>query len=287
MPFRRMGAILPASAAAPRQCARAAAMRREQAGGTVLHRLMPAALLLVAMAISACGSAGPALTDPDEIITQGLAATGEATSLHLAVAVTGSITIPQTGGTFNLEGTTAAGDFDIAKDRARLTFKVPAFLSLSGEVIQVGTDSFVKTSLTGDLYTKSTTTDTGVPVDPVAAISQVGDFLDKEGVESEKLDDVSCGDQTCYSVSLTIPSSLLGSAGAAAGVDASQFLGETLVINLQFDRETLRLTQVSSDIDAGDAGTFGVVVTISGYNAAVEVSPPPSDQVTEGGSPQL
>lgn len=253
----------------------------------MLHRLMPAAMLVLAVAITACGSSAPALTDPDEIITQGVAATGEATSLHLAVAVTGSVTIPQTGGTFNLEGTTAAGDFDIANDRARLTFKVPAFLSLSGEVIQVGTDSFVKTNLTGDRYNKSTTADTGVPVDPAAAISQVGDFLDKEGVEAKKLDDVGCGDQTCYSVSLTIPSSLLGSAGAAAGVDASQFLGETVVINLQFDRETMRLTQVSSDIDAGDAGTFGVVVTISGYNATVEVSPPPSDQVTEGRSPQL
>jgi hypothetical protein len=253
----------------------------------VLHRLMPAAVLLVAMAISACGSAGPALTDPDEIIAEGLAATGQATSLHLAVAVTGSVTIPQTGGTFNLEGTTAAGDFDIANDRARLTFKVPAFLSLSGEVIQVGTDSFVKTSLTGDLYTKSTTSDTGVPVDPAAAIGQVGAFLDKDGVQAEKLDDVSCGDGDCYAVRLTIPSSLLGSAGNAAGVDASQFLGETVVIDLQFDRETLRLTQVSSDIDAGDAGTFGVVLTISGYNAAVEVRPPPSDQVTKGGSLQL
>jgi hypothetical protein len=253
----------------------------------VLHRLMPAAMLLMAVAITACGSSAPSLTDPDEIITKGVAATGEATSLHLAVAVTGSVTIPQTGGTFNLEGTTAEGDFDIANDRARLSFKVPAFLSLSGEVIQVGTDSFVKTTLTGDLYTKSTTTDSGVPVDPAAAISQVGDFLDKEGVEAKKLDDVSCGDQTCYAVSLTIPSSLLGSAGAATGVDASQFLGESVVINLQFDRDSLRLTQVSTDVDAGDAGTFGVLIAISGYNAAVEVSPPPSDQVTEDGSLQL
>lgn len=249
----------------------------------MLRRFMPAAVLLMVLALAACGSGKPALTDPDEIITQGIAATGEATSLHLDVAVTGSITIPETGGTFNLAGTTAGGDFDIANDRARLTFKVPAIGGLTGEAIQIGTDSFVKTSVTGALYTKSSVEDSGVPLDPGAAMDQVSEFLDKDGVTAEKLDDVSCGDQTCYAVKLTIPSEVLNQAGGGAGVDLGQFLGAGLVIDLQFDTETLQLRQIASDIDAGEVGTFGTVITISDYNATVEVSPPPSDQVTEGG----
>jgi hypothetical protein len=263
-----------------RDCPAAQTSREE----TVLRRFMPAAVLLMALALAACGSGKPALTDPDEIITQGVAATGEATSLHLDVAVTGSITIQETGGTFNLQGTSAKGDFDIANDRARLTFDVPGFMSLSGEVIQIGTDSFVKTSLTGALYTKSTVEDSGVSLDPGAAIDQVSEFLDKEGVTAEKQDDASCGDQDCYVVKLTIPTSVLNSAGGGAGVDLGEFLGGGLVLNLQFDQETLRLAQVATDIDAGEVGTFGLVITISDYNATVEVSPPPSDQVTEDGS---
>ena len=245
----------------------------------MLRKLTPA-LILLAIALAACGSQGPALTDPRDIITKGLQATSEAQSLHLDVAVTGSVSIPDTGGTFNLDGTTAGGDFDIANKRSRVTFAVPAFLGLTGEAIQIGTDSYVKTSVTGALYTKSTVQDSDVPLDPDQAFDEVESFLDKEGVEAEKLDDASCGDRNCYVVTLTIPTSLLADAGTAAGVDPGQFLGESIVLDLQFDRENLRLRQVSTDIAAGDLGTLGLVATFSNYDATVEVSPPPDDQVT-------
>ena len=249
----------------------------------MLRRLSLAAVLLM-IALAACGGQGPALTDAQEIITQGMRATSEATSFHLDVAVSGTVRIPDTGGTFNLDGTTAGGDFDIANKTARLTFSVPSVFGLSGEAIQVGTDSYVKTSLTGALYTKSTVEDSGVSLDPDQAFEGVQSFLDEEGVVSEKLDDASCGDRTCYAVRLTIPTSLMASAGDAAGVDAGGFLGESLVVDLQFDRENLRLRQASTDVAAGDLGTFGVVVTFSNYDASVEVSPPPDDQVTEDGA---
>jgi hypothetical protein len=256
--------------------------RRRIPEGHVFRRLSPA-LLLLTIALAACSGQGPALTDPKEIITQGMQATSEATSLHLDLTVSGTLTIAETGGTFNLDGTTAGGDFDIANETARLTFSIPSVFGLSGEAIQIGTDSYVKTSLTGELYTKTTVEDGDVPTDPEQVFAQVESFLDEEGVVSEKLDDVSCGDRQCYAVRLTIPTSLLASAGDAAGVDASEFLGESLVLDLQFDREDLRLRQASTDIDAGEVGSFGLLVTFSNYDAAVEVSPPPDDLVTEDG----
>ncbi len=256
--------------------------RRQIPEGHVFRRLSPAVLLLT-IAVAACGGQGPALTDPKEIITQGMRATSEATSLHLDMAVSGSFTIPTTGGTFNLDNTTAAGDFDIANETARLTFAIPSMFGLSGELIQVGSDSYVKTSATGAQYMKSTVEDSGVPMDPDQAFAQVEGFLDEEGVVSEKLDDVSCGDRQCYAVRLTIPSALLASAGDAAGVDPGDFLGEALVLDLQFDRENLRLRQVTTDIDAAGVGTFGLLLTFSNYDASVEVSPPPDDLVTEEG----
>ena len=249
----------------------------------MLRRPSPAVLVLT-IALAACGGQGPALTDAREIISQGMRATSEATSLHLDVVVTGTLTIPNVGATFNLDGSTAGGDFDIASKTARLTFSVPGVMRVSGEAILIGTDTYLKTSLTGALYTKSTIEEGVVPLDPARAFEGVQSFLDEDGVVPEKLDDVSCGDRQCYAVRLTIPTSLIASAGDAAGVDAGEFLGEALVFDLQFDRENLRLRQASTDIDAGDIGTFGVLLTFSNYDASVEVSPPPDDQVTEGGA---
>jgi hypothetical protein len=248
----------------------------------VLRRFIPAAVLLMALAVAACGSGKPGISDPNEIITQGIAATREATSLHLDLIVTGSITIQETGGTFDLAGTTVRGDFDLDDDRAKLTFAVPALFGISGNAIQIGADTYIKTSVGGPRYSKTTTQESGVPLDPSALIDQIGDWLAKDGVTAEKRDDVDCGDRDCYQVRLTIPSSVLSNAGGGAGVDLGQYLGEALVLDLQFDRENLRLAQVATDIDAGEVGTFGLLVTISGYDAALEISPPPSDQVTEG-----
>ena len=243
---------------------------------------MPAVLLL-ATVLAACGTSAPALSDPDDIITQGMKATGQATSFHVDVNVSGTINIQQTGGTFNLDGTSAAGDFDIPKKLARLTFSAPGLMALSGELIQIGSDSYVKTSLTGTRYMKSPASDTSVQADPDKVFSEVSTFLDKEGVETAKLDDVDCGDTKCYAVTLTVPTSLMADAGTSAGVDVGQYLGDSVVLNLQFERDSLRLSGVSTSIDAADVGKFGLSLTLSKYNEAVEVSPPPSDQVTEGG----
>jgi hypothetical protein len=243
---------------------------------------MTAALMLASVG-AACSTAAPALSDPDEIISQGMKATGQATSFHIDVQVTGTVNIEQTGGTFKLDGTTAAGDFDLPNKVARIAFNAPGLMGLAGEVIQIGSDSYVKTSLTGTKYTKSTTSATDVQTDPDEIFKQVSSFLDKEGVETAKLDDVDCGDAKCYAVTLTVPSSLLADAGGASGVDIpGQLLGDSVVLNLQFDRGSLRLTSVSTDIDAGQVGTVGLSLTLSKYNESVQVSPPPSDQVTEG-----
>src|SRR5678815_766730 len=112
--------------------------------------------MLLAVVLAACGGASAsAINDPAEIIGQGLEATSNASSFHLDLSLTGNVTIPDTGGTFDLEGTTASGDFDIDNKLGHLTFEVPAVFSLSGEVLQIGNDSYVKTSLTGDTYTKT------------------------------------------------------------------------------------------------------------------------------------
>ena len=55
-----------------------------------------------------------------------------------------------------------------------------------------------------------------------------------------------------------------------------------VVLDLLFNRDKLWLTEVSTKVTA-TSGSITAKVTFSKFNEPVTVSPPPSDQVTEGG----
>lgn len=252
----------------------------------MLRRLAPT-LFVAASTLAACTGA-PTISDPEEIITQGVEATTALNSFHMAVAVDGTFSVPEGGGSFALDGTTMDGIFDLEAKAAQLSFAVPAVFGLTGDVIVIGTDTYVRTSMTGETWSKSTTPDhdpMSEAMDPEAALQEVRDFLDKEGVEVEKLDDVDCGERTCYAVRLTIPSALLAEAGDQVDLDPADVVGEALVLNMRFDRESLWLTEVSTAVESESVGSFSATVTFSAFDEAVTVSPPPADQVTEGELP--
>jgi hypothetical protein len=239
----------------------------------------------VALAVlTACGQ--PALSDPREIFTSSIEAMSEVTSAHVDLAVDGTLSLAQLGGEFSLEGTTASGDFDAENGLARFTFELPAMLGLSGDVIVTGDAVFTRTSLTGEMWMRQEVAGAG---DPLAAAGNVDQaladfdaFLDREGVELTKLDDASCGEDTCYQVELTAPAEALSEGTPAASLDPSM-LGEPITVNFLFDKNTNYVRRVATSLEAPDIGTISLEVTISGFNEPVEVSPPPSDQVTEGG----
>jgi hypothetical protein len=261
----------------------------------VSRRLAPVAVAIVAVSILAACSGAPALTDPKEIITQGLAATTELSSLHLKVTVSGSVTDPTSGAEISLDGTTASGDF-ATSGQGHLSFAVPTLLGLAGEVIVLGSDAYVKTTLSGEKWAHQPITPglsvfgVGMPSpgasagssDPKAqALAEVGKLLAKDGVVSKKLDDVDCGDVQCYHVQVTIPKSIVESADASAA-SPMESLTSDVVLDLLFDREKLWLTEVSTKVTTSN-GSVTAKVTFSKFNEAVTVSPPPSDQVQEGG----
>lgn len=252
----------------------------------VPRRIAPA-LAAVTLLLAACGGvAAPALTDPKEIVTQGLEAMGELESVHLVVSLDGTATVPDLGGEMNLSGTELTGDLDVANERARIEFSVPAMLGLTGEIVQVGRDSYVKTSFTGEMWSKSTLSEddpvSGV-TDPTAQLAKVRAFLDKEGVELEKLDDAECGDETCYAVRLTIPAEVLAEASPGTDVDPGELVGEAVVIDMLFDRDDRWLAQASTRIVAESIGELTLTLELSAFNEPVEVETPPEDLVTEDG----
>ena len=59
----------------------------------------------------------------------------------------------------------------------RLTFAVPAFLSLTGDVLLIGKDLWVKTSMTGDKYSHMSSSVTGASFQPTASIDTASGWL--------------------------------------------------------------------------------------------------------------
>ena len=251
----------------------------------MLRRITPA-LAAATLLLAACGGVAPAITDPKEIVTTGLEATAELTSVHVVLSVDGTATIPDLGGELNLAGTELDGDIDLENERAHLEFSVPSMLGLTGEIIQLGEDSYMKTSLTGAMWSKSTA-DEGGPVseamDPQGQLDEVREFLDKDGVQVEKLDDTDCGERTCYAVRMTVPAEVLAESAEGSDVDPGELVGEDLVLNLLFDRQEGWLTEVSTELSPESVGELTLTLTLSDFNQPVEVEAPPADEVTEGG----
>ena len=255
----------------------------------MLRRLSAAMVVMLAV-LAACQST-PALTDPTDIITQGLEATTSLKSFHVSLGLDGKFTMPQTGGSVDLKSTSLEADVDISGKQAHLTFAIPAFLGLSGDVLLIGQDLWVKTSMTGDKYSHMSSNITGASFEPSASldtasmVKDVKDFLAKDGVETKKLADVACGDRQCYQVSVSIPSSLMSDAGAVASLDPSTVFGDALVLNLLFDRDKLWLTELSTDVASDSLGTLSVTLSFSKFDEHVTLSPPPDAEVTEGEFP--
>jgi hypothetical protein len=253
----------------------------------VLRRFAPI-LAAVAVVLVACQST-PAITDPADIISQGLQATANLKSLHVSLKLNGSFTAPEGGGTFNLDSTSLEADIDIAAKKLRASLAVPAFLGLKADLIVIGQDVWYKTTMTGKKWSHQTNDLMGSPLpiptaslDTQAMIAKIKEALATKGVVTKKLADVACGDRQCYQVSISVPSSLMNQAGAVASMDPSSIFGDAVVINLLFDREKLWLTEVSSSVDSAKVGTISATLSFSNFDEAVDFSPPPSPEVTEG-----
>ncbi len=253
----------------------------------MLRRFAP--ILVAVMAVLAACQSTPAITDPVDIITQGLTATADLKSFHVSLELNGNFSVPDGGGTFNLDSTSLEADVDIPAKNLRATVAVPAFLGLTADLIVIGDDIWYRTSMGGTKWFHQANDLMGSPLPIPTASAGVQEMVDKlkealatEGVVTKKLADVACGDRQCYQVSVSVPSSLMNEAGAVASLDPSTIFGDAVVVNLLFDREKLWLTEVSTGIDSESIGTITATLSFSNFDEAVEFSPPPSPEVTEG-----
>jgi hypothetical protein len=252
-----------------------------------------ALILACGFAASTCGGpALPALTDPVEIVTAGLTATETARTVHLDITVDGEISADLSGGTgtattFPLNGTTASADVDMAGGKAHATFAVPALLNLSGELIQIGGTSYVKTSLGGPMFEVQEAVDS-LPVDPTDAsgiVDDIGDFLLADGVDPVKGDDVECGGKQCYTVLVELTADELAALGmsAPAAPELESLpvdLGDlSLALTIRVEKDTYRFAGAATVVSLGEFGSLTIDVTASKWDEPMDISPPPADQI--------
>jgi hypothetical protein len=272
----------------------------------VTTALRSRSLLLVAVALSAAALlavvvfvvvGGTALTDPAEILTRGAQATGEAESFHVSVTFDGAVTDPDTGTSVPLNGVTFAGDVDAAGKSAHFTFAVPFLLGLSGEAIVLGEDVYVQSSLSGEKWIHMpASSDLGPSPLPTATLgpeemaNKIAEFLATEGVSAEKLADDECGDDTCYHVRITISAEAFAvhredmpDMGEYGSLLPEGAFDGPMVVDLLFDRGGLWLRQMSTSFAGEGSEEVSVTVTLSDYNASFEISPPPSDEISDEG----
>ena len=259
--------------------------------GRLLGLLASASIL-----VAACGgSNAPALTDPKEIVTAAVRTAQAAKSVHVDATLDGSIKADlsgtgASGAEVALTGTTAAADVDLTASNAHATFAVPALLGLSGELIQIGDTSYVKTSLTGDKFQVQKASD-ALPINPPSpgdsksVIDSVGEMLSQPGVDPVKGDDVACGSTQCYTVKIELtPSEIqaLGGGGPAASALPIDLGAASLNLTIRVEKNSTRLAGLAATVAMGDQGSLTVDLTFSKWDEAVSISAPPADQVQAG-----
>jgi hypothetical protein len=251
-----------------------------------LFGLLAAASIVVA----ACGgSAAPALTDPKEIVTTAMRTAQAAKSVHVDATIDGSISADlsgngASGAAIPLTGTTAAADVDLAAGNAHATFSVPALLNLSGELIQIGGTSYVKTSLTGDKYQIQKAADS-LPVNPTdskSLVDTVNEAMAKPGVDPVKGDDVACGGTQCYTVKMELTAAELSALDSSAPIPSGlpvDLSGASLNLTIRVEKDTTRLAGLAATVTMGEQGSLTIDLTFSKWDGAVSISAPPPDQI--------
>ncbi|HEX8941246.1 MAG TPA: LppX_LprAFG lipoprotein [Candidatus Limnocylindrales bacterium] len=254
--------------------------------------------LTVAWTVGACGSAAaPKLTDPKEILTKSIQALKDVKTVHLKADVSGQVKFDPsmlTGGSggsagasggsgqssIDLKGTSLEGDIDITGSKAHLAAAVPAFLGLSADLILIGDTTYMKLSLLGPKYQKSTGT-SAVPVPlPSAsmteqqALDELTKALDKLSTPPKLVGVEQVSGKDAYHVQLTLSQQDLGGAlpSEVAAVGSA-----TLDVWTYVDGNR----PAKIELKGGDAntGTLDVVVTMTDYDKAVTIQAPPDSEV--------
>lgn len=284
------------------------------------------AILLGSLLLVACQPTPTTLlTDPVAILQAAARATAAAKSVHIDATADGPISFDPlgtgAGAAVNLRGTTATADVDLAGGKVHATFLSPNLLNLSAEVISLDGSTYLKSSLTGASFLKTTSPVSTTPsAAPSAVASQalagLSDLLSRSDLKPLKGDDVPCAGGTCYTVTLQLTAAQLqavlgGSSGSGAsaspepsptegatgsagsgglpglggqlsGLPLPDLSTATADLAVHVEQTTNRLSGIDATLHLGDTGDPKITLTFTKWDQPVSIQAPPADQVQSG-----
>lgn len=251
-----------------------------------------------ALVLAACGAGAEA--DPrtaEEILIDSARRMAEVESLRFDLRLDGELAIPEMGGgTISIDGTRMTGAFDLANPRGTITFEMPTFLGMHGEMRLFESDMYMQMSMMGDAWYHVEIPGEelpGAPPDAEQAARDMAAFTQTEGVELERLDDAPCApnaDETaapsdCHQIVVSVPTEVVAEQPGAPPELAQlpELIGDDVRFVLLVERDGGRWRGVRFNSDVGEDGQIDAVISMDGYGESVSVERPPEDEVEEGG----
>ena len=127
-------------------------------------------ILVTALALGGCGPAAPPSGQGDAraLLESAVATLATLTSAHAHVDLAGKFRLDLDGSgnvkVVDLAAATVDADVDVANNRGKVSFAIPAYLDFGGDIVQIGPQRYVRTGLAGK-YSRS--------IDPLPAAASV------------------------------------------------------------------------------------------------------------------
>lgn len=253
-------------------------------------RRLVTALFGLSLVLTACqGQQVKLLDDPNAILAAAVSSTAAATSVHADLKGQGTITIDVLGtgvGTpIDLKDTTASADIDLKTGELRATFAIPGVLGIAGEVIVVDQAMYLKTTLTGPKYRKTT-----LSTPPQQPLSGLTDLLGRTDLSPTKGADAPCAGGTCYTLTIDLTAEdlqgLIGGGTSALPsnlpIQVPDLSSATIDLTVHIEQTSNHLSDINAVVNLGELGTVTLDATFTRWNEPVTISAPPADQVEAG-----
>ena len=247
--------------------------------GGLLRR--SAALAAVASLAFGCGPGAPPSGQGDarDLLESAAATLATLKTAHGHVELAGKFRLDLDGSgavkVIDLAGATVEADVDITNNRGKVSFAIPAYLDLGGDIVQIGPQRYVRTGPTGK-YARS--------IEPLPAAASVVSRLQEviRTLQSAPVRgaDERCGTEQCSKISVALDGVDLSGTGLPV---AAATAGRT-TLDILVRQSDSRPVKVAAVFDGGDAGKLWATITLSAFDVPVTVEAPAPEEV-EAASP--
>lgn len=274
---------------------------------TRLPRLALLAFASVVVAAGCGGSSGtptpPPIKDANEVIVRSVdnieLNPAAAKSLHVQIDVSGKLNIGAfmpggassgLGSSYDITGTTIAGDVDVANQAVDLKLTIPGIPGGTGELIVAGNNAYYKFAL---LYPDGKFRMTPLTNSPISLPSPTA--LDSPKI-SQDIADVTKGlsdlgatatlkgtdkvdGKDAYHVSMVIPPDKLNSLLSQGGSTTAGMTIDSLTFDYWVYTDTVLPAKLALAVSSAALGNLSITVTLTAYGKAVTINAPAAGDI--------